>query len=710
MSFGRLKEERGAVLVIVAAAMTALVLIAALVIETGNWFEHKRHLQLQADAAALAGGAAFQLPGCSNTAIYAAVRKYAGVQDTTYTAPYNKQVGTTTDANAHVLVNSTTYWDSAGTNVDYTDGGSPCTASMVDVKMTETNLPWFFHLGVVPKINAHARVSVKLVDSLGGQMPIGVPDVNPQSGAVVFYDQGNPGNLSTTWAKHLRKINSGAGLNEWSNTDSSGAATPASVTMPPSGRLGAVMAFSSDGPPTRPPLNIAGMTVTQICAQARVDCYSSPSSSSLLFVHGEHGAPGNKLPVIQDAILETAVCPNTYAYFTYNDASCTATLRVNVATNGATLSNIELTATPGGNCGGGGTGSGTGNLRTFAITIPAHAGPCQITMTWIVKNETAFPSAPGIICGNNFNNNNPCNNRGGTPSFCPCPLVVQQAFGGNDDISGPIRTAHVLNMGGSFTDAFSLTCPGPLGWGAACNSFPIGSIRSLAADVQLAGAISTNRTDPPIFLRIVGGSQNGSLDCNITGNLRDQIAEGCRPRYAVNTDPNFACGSPPWTTKGDIFASNNPPYPCVAIQTGGSVGQFTQGIQDRILGGSNACPASGRGRNYWSLFPDLPDPDHDDPAYRFNDPRIIYVFMVPFGSFRGSGNDILPIVSFGIFYVRGWGGNGNGNDDPCPGAISAPTGDLVGNFITRVVDSGQGSGTQACVVGSFNPCVAVLTK
>ena len=185
----RLNDERGAVLVIVAAGLTAMVLVVALVIEVGNWYEHKRHLQLQADAAALAGGASFQLPGCSNTAIYSAVRKYAGVKDATYTAPYNKQIGVTTDANAHILVNSTSYWDAGGTNVDYTDGGAPCTNSMIDVKMTETNLPWFLRLAVVPKINAHARVGMKLVDTLAGQMPIGVPDVNPQSGAVIFYDE-----------------------------------------------------------------------------------------------------------------------------------------------------------------------------------------------------------------------------------------------------------------------------------------------------------------------------------------------------------------------------------------------------------------------------------------------------------------------------------------------------------------------------------------
>src|SRR5207302_10772301 len=160
-------------------------------------------------------------------------------------------------------------------------------------------------------------------------------------------------------------------------------------------------------------------------------------------------------------------------------------------------------------------------------------------------------------------------------------------------------------------------------------------------------------------------------------------------------------------TKPTLMASPQP-YPCVAVQTGGSVGQFTQGIQNRILGGSSQCPATGAGRNYWSTYPNLPGPDN--PTYPFNDPRMVYMFMVPFGSFRGSGNAILPVVSFGIFYIRGWGGNGNGNDDPCPGAIpNVPKGDLAGNFIVHVATSGTASGTAPCPPAgtNFNPCVVI---
>ena len=691
----QLSDERGAVLLVVAAAVGALVLIVAIVVDIANWYEHKRHLQTQADAAALAGGSAFQIPGCSDTAIQKAAEQYSGKVTLLAGTPYNVQVGNTPDAKMHFLLNSVKYYPDGGVN--FSDGGTPCATSMVDVKMTETNLPWFLRLAVVPAINAHARVSMLLANSLKGQLPIGVPDVNPQSGAVIFYDEANPGTLSTTYAKYLRKINTGGGLNEWANTDPSGTYTAASVTMPASGRLGVVLAFSTDGPPLTPPLPISGMTVTQICAQARVDCYSDPASSGLLFAHGfsNAAAPANKTPVVRAATLNTSTCADLYAYFTYNTASCTATLTVRYDSTVSDQTNVELTTAVGGNCSGNSSNNTNSTTRTFTITIPAHAGPCPITVTWIVKRETGFGTPP-VTCGMNFNNNNPCNGSFG---------IVQRAYGGDSDLSGPVQVAHLINMGSAFTHQLG-TC-GTLAYGTNCNTFPINDTKSLSVDAELAGAISTSASDPPVLLRIIGGSRNGTIDCNKTGNLRDQLANGCDLPYQTNTDPNFAC---PWATKTALLASPQP-YPCVAVQTGGSVGQFTQGIQARILGGATTCPASGPGRNYWSTFPNLPDPLNT--TYPFNDPRIVYVFMVPFGSFRGSGNTILPIVSFGVFYVRGWGGNGNGNDDPCtgPGSVpNVPAGDLAGNFITHVATSATASGTKPCIVGSFNPCVAVLTK
>ena len=60
---------------------------------------------------------------------------------------------------------------------------------MVDVKLTETDLPWYFKLAQVPFINAHARVSIVQADTLQGALPVGVPDSRPEKVKVMFVDE-----------------------------------------------------------------------------------------------------------------------------------------------------------------------------------------------------------------------------------------------------------------------------------------------------------------------------------------------------------------------------------------------------------------------------------------------------------------------------------------------------------------------------------------
>ena len=101
--------------------------------------------------------ASFTFP-CANDAILERARTYAG--DPASSAPYNTQIGRRSDSNVHVLdqLGATTGTRAAP---DDTDGGPPCAARMVDVKITETDLPWYFRLATVPAINAHARVEVQ---------------------------------------------------------------------------------------------------------------------------------------------------------------------------------------------------------------------------------------------------------------------------------------------------------------------------------------------------------------------------------------------------------------------------------------------------------------------------------------------------------------------------------------------------------------------
>src|SRR5438034_8242023 len=120
-----LKDEGGAVLLIVAAALAAIILIAAFVVDVANWFEHKRHLQMQADAAALAGAADFRIP-CDNPPIVSATTDYSG-------SKYNAQIGGTPAGNVHMLINSRTYYNQPSKVDDTVNTGQPCDARMVDV-------------------------------------------------------------------------------------------------------------------------------------------------------------------------------------------------------------------------------------------------------------------------------------------------------------------------------------------------------------------------------------------------------------------------------------------------------------------------------------------------------------------------------------------------------------------------------------------------
>ena len=66
----------------VALLMPVVLLFLSLTVDIGNWWVHKRHLQLQVDAAAFAGGAflgdCFSDPAAANTAIQNEATRFGG--------------------------------------------------------------------------------------------------------------------------------------------------------------------------------------------------------------------------------------------------------------------------------------------------------------------------------------------------------------------------------------------------------------------------------------------------------------------------------------------------------------------------------------------------------------------------------------------------------------------------------------------------------
>ena len=561
---GALGSDRGAVLPWFALWLPVLVLFMVFVVDVGHWFEHKRHLQLQADAGALAGGGVFTFP-CSDSLIDATARKYAG--DPGATDPYNLQVPPTDSANVHVLINSNQYWNQGGAN--YSDGGSPCATKMVDVKITEAELPLFFRIpglfDAVPAINAHARVQIQALSYLGGgALPIAVPDVDPSRAEAIFVNEETGAVLATAPLTNTGMAN---GLAIWDNVSA-----PVSVPIS-SSKVGVRIALS-------------GNSSSTTCGDFLVDCYDAGSSNGIVYIRGwssaGSGAQPNP-PLARDVSLIPGTCADPY----FSSATTTCTIgvsavvdfgglpvnqtRVNATVNGATK---QLDYDP---ASGRWTSTGA-NL----FSINPSQGPVTVELKWEERNAGGSVTGLGTCTGNP---STPCKGTFG---------IVQRTFSAADDRSGPIKLAQVWQGG--------------VAWS---NSFERGTSQQLAVTIGLTPNLQNAKdvNDPIVTLRVVGGSRNQSLDCeppNYPGspisktNLYEELAYGCAPPYTVNK------GTPCPSTPSTLWASPGP-WDCVAVQTGSATNQVPRGLNLRILGDEK--PSTCTSPNNWSQFPNIPAGD-----------------------------------------------------------------------------------------------------
>ena len=78
---------------------------------------------------------------------------------------------------------------------------------------------------------------------------------------------------------------------------------------------------------------------------------------------------------------------------------------------------------------------------------------------------------------------------------------------------------------------------------------------------------------------------------------------------------------------------------------GDKTGQIIKGMNLRVHGDEN--PSSCVSPNDWSSFPD----------FERDDPRIVPVFITPFGTFQSTGQENVPVTGFATFYVTGWDGS-----------------------------------------------------
>ena len=639
-------REEGGILVFVAMLTPIFLLFLALSVDIGNWWVHKRHLQLQADAAALAGGAllgdCFTDPAGANVAITNEATRFGGAAGSSY----NEQIGGTQKGTVALNYQSNTYPSGAADPSGDTETEAPCDTAhlMLDVKASEVGVPLLLRplLELVapgsafadPTINTHARVELKQVEIQEGMLPIAVPDLRFNYVFATFVNEVNGAVLGTV---QLTKAGSSGANQLWNTT------TPISVTIP-SAHVGVRLRL------------VGGADPAAACGTLFTECYDTDSTNGVVHIRGWSTGTA---PTARNAWLLAGSCvPDAY----FATADCSAGIQAEVDL-GAThaLTGAGVTADVWASVDGAGhyslTPGGTSGLVTWTSTagLPiAVSGPHTVELNWSWEQTTG--TWTGKTCSNK--KNNPCKDEG---TFGP----VQRAFiaGGR---SGPLRSVQVFESG--------LTSSGS-------NSFQTGTAHTLGVSVAVTGSLKVQSlaTDPVVELRVTG-SQNQTIDCDpAISNLRDEINEGCGPPYKINKTLACPAYNTLWSLPG--------PWECVKTQTGGAVGQVEHGMKDRILGGSNSCTAPIN----W-------------PNYSSSDPRIVPLIITPFGTFSGSGNDIVPVIDFAAFYVVGW------NGDPCPGAHVVPKGYIAGHFIKYAEPNPNGAGKSVCNPDLITPCVPVMTR
>lgn len=672
------RDERGAIMVFVALFAPVLVVLLIFTIDVSNWYEHQRHLQTQADAGALAAASVYFT--CNNTTIYSTAGQYAGVSTVTAapngatpgafidsaTPISNRQIGGAVQGTLHALVNSTTFYGQTSTNTpqqtpDDTSTYDPCApsggqgASMIDVKLTETNLPWYFRLlHSVPFIDAEARVSIEQQQTATGSIPVAVNNFDPKAAEAYFVDESTGSQLGSGLAL-TRMGTSASGNAIWSNSS-----------------LPYALSVSKPGIGVR--VGVAGKSVltgsmTTDCAKSLVLCYDASSSSTgVLHIQGySSGGTGSpSAPIARAVTLSTPAGSScSDGYFTNSAANCTAILTANLDV-GTNTSGFTITPVVAGKSGSALTQSGTSSTWSGSVTIPVTApgGASSIDLT--------------VACKANATNS-ACASKNTSATL----TAVERAYAAGTN-SGPIQAASLAEVGGAGADA---------------DSFVVGTSHNMVLTLALSGTLqdAQSTADPLYTMRFDGtGSQNQSVTCNATNGgstYADDLSSGCAGTWSIN--PTLTCPD----TASD----------CVPPATGNKQNQVAKGLNTRILGSATATVCTSP--NHWGSFtftngvPNIPP----------NDPRLVSVFVTPYGSFSSSGSSTsYPIAGFAHFYVTGWQDNGNGFNNPCenPGQGDDPAagGTIVGHFVQYIDALGQETGSGTCTPSSIDGCVAILTK
>ena len=492
---GLARNERGAIAVLFAVLTPALIFLFLLVIDVGNWYVHKRHLQMEVDAAALAGGAYFgdcfssdpSIAGAANDTIRNAATKYGGGAGSTYNVP-----GGGANARIATLFNSRTF-PVGGPGADDTETNGPCETPhlMLDVKQSEADVP--FILGglisafvpsaktTIDAINARARVELKKETIVQGSLPLAVPDVDPRHVTVTFIDEATGSAIAP--ALSLTKGSSVGGRNYWTGS--------ASLAVPGDKKIGARIGVGGQAGTCNAAAGTGGSGFV---------CYDYESSGIGLAVVQGVGS-GGTVDAPKPRVWATTSCTGSpffsdvfvVAPATTCAASVQAVLQTSSGTVGAaSKKTFDATLT------GAGTkpmtfDSAAGYWTTgYVYALPPQGGPADVSLAWQSTTGTKQSYSK-----------------------------IQRVYSGSDDGSGPVKDLALS------TATTTLGAPYTLSAGT----------HTITARVGLEGSLDLTNAAQTTMLRLTGGSRTSAIACDGPGaaEFRSAIINGCQTPYQLNS-------------------------------------------------------------------------------------------------------------------------------------------------------------------------------
>lgn len=749
------RRESGQVVVFFALLIPVLFGLAAVVMDVGNWFVHKRHLQTQVDAAALAAGPAFEGcfldPASANLGIASRALAYAGdtlrpgklgpgLPDSTT----NTQVQTPDDV--RIVLNANRYWQPSDGMVPGTNGygldntldsadadtfGDPCNERYLDVKGTDEDAPPLWGLiPFTPDPKSKARVEIRDLESARGMLPWAVPEIDPAAVVALFVDE-DPTGAEPEVFKTQDLMEQDLGL-PWSTWVT--AAGQENITLDGGHVSTGVVILISKNDET-PPLS-GDLSDTCTSSPGLIACYGNPTglTSGLSYIHAYNGGTGATLqnPIVREVTLTDIGCPagdDSAPYFTLS-GGCTAAIEAVVDFGPVAAGQadprdwpacVTLNASPGGTLIPAGNVVGGIRFTGTTMNLPTGAGQIALDLSWESEDQPGGPDN--------------CNNTrwSGTEDKVAAPYVA-------DTASGPIE---YLQLYATKDDGTPVN-PNSV------ERNTLGNTYNYVVHVGLPKPhdLDVNYTDPPLLLRMASpsGSQNQAWDCDAGQNFREEITNGCETTYIENYRDddgdgvyqwnNILCAG--WSTTNlppPTIGPGPSPYPsdCVITETGDKTGQLRDGLHDRL---ETPCY-----ENNWpgdaTELAEFKGPDGQSYA---SDPRYVTLIITDDTAFTGSGNEALPIKYFAGFYVTGWDYHptqspgcpdsaftdpDKGNDcHPIFGVPENPdgscrsynhnldNGDVWGYFVDIVVFSGAGTPSDNLCVFGGDPaaCIAVLVE